>query len=396
MKISSIVEKLFKPSKCSKKIFIDNFGFKNRGDQLMIQSVMDQVRDNIPSAQIFVRENVFLENPSYCIANKLYPLAASNSGKKHWSMVKKLTNKLLCDDWIVTPSDIDVVLDCCGYHFTDFWMKDESSFYYYQKYYASFSKPNRKIIFLPQAFGPFNNEWSGRAMQLAYDVADMVYCRDDVSFSMLQSILRDTQKIKIAPDFTCLCEPEKNPSVQLPSKQYVLLIANSNMVKNTDKTIGDQYISFLKEITSFLLDRGETVYLLNHEGMEDEELLKELNKTMPKSMPILTNLDGAEIKAIIKDSKLLISDRFHGLVSGLTQGVPCLCIGWSHKYAELLKEHQCEGNRMDVNDLESAIKSISEALTQPYKYSSKESCEEHLENRVHEMWADVFDVISKA
>lgn len=375
------------------KILIDNFGFKNRGDHLMIQSVLDQIRLHRPEAQVFVRRNVFLENPSYCINNCIYPLQLSNSGIKHSHLYAKMVNSLLCDEWIVMPNQIDVVLDCCGYYITDAWHKTESDYRNVKNYYALFSNPKLKVIYLPQAFGPFGNEWSQRVAYLAYDRATRIYAREASSFQYLKDLIGKTDKLSIAPDFTCFCQTSKKPTIQLSPKQYVLIIPNGNMIGQTEKNVADNYILFLRDITEYLIGRRENVYLLNHEGEEDEQLLHSINELLPQPLPILTNMSGQDIKAIIKDAKLVISARFHGVVSALTQHVPTLCSSWSHKYAELLKEHGCEESMLEVGDVEESFLKISQALEHPDRFISKEGCEGKIENEVRSMWNEIFEMI---
>jgi len=47
-----------------------------------------------------------------------------------------------------------------------------------------------------------------------------------------------------------------------------------------------------------------------------------------------------EIKSVIGCSDLVIGSRFHSLVAGLSQGVPVVAIGWSHKYEKLLRSFE--------------------------------------------------------
>ena len=67
MNFFSKIKKLFKQSKQSLKIYIDNFDLANRGNQLMIQSVIDQIRTRYSNkTQVFVCERVFRQNPQRC------------------------------------------------------------------------------------------------------------------------------------------------------------------------------------------------------------------------------------------------------------------------------------------------------------------------------------------
>lgn len=383
----------------SNKIYIDNLGFANRGDQLMIQAVLEQIRSRCLDAQILVRADVFMQNPTYCMHNRLYPLSYRPTNLlgnviKNSNIYAKIVNFLLRDGWVNRPQDVDVILDCRGYHLTDSWIKDESYATNLSNYYSLFCKKGRKMIMLPQAFGPFTNEASKRAMEVVFRQADIVYARERQSYDYLQDLFGESDKIDIVPDFTCLCADEKCPSIRLPKKEYVLIIPNARMVDYTDDNVSSSYIEFLIKIVRFLVNTGETVYLLNHEGERDEQLLYKVNEQFNGRLPILTNLSGSEIRLLIKDCKLLISARYHGVVSGLTQGVPTLCTSWSHKYAELLCEHGCENNMLDVSNEDAALETIKMAIINPKDFSSKIGCEEWVENKVKKMWTRIFKYIN--
>lgn len=388
------IKKLFKPSKYSKKIFIENWGFENRGDQLMIISVMEQIRKYEPNAQILVRRNVFEQDPSYCIKNNLYPLELNNTGFRCSRLYSWIINAMLGDEWINTPRQIDLILNCRGYYIADIWIKNDDFVYSLESFYKQFNKKGRRLIMLPQAFGPFTNEASRKSMDFIYKQANLIFAREQQSYDYLKEVYSNMEKVEIAPDFTCLLSPEEKPTVLLPEKGYVLIIPNSRMMDKTDKKTSDSYLNFLVQVIDFLLKRGESVYLLNHEGTDDEELCYILSEKFNNQLPILTRLSGMEIKSIIRRSKLLMSARYHGVVSGLTQGVPTLCTSWSHKYGELLQEHGCSNNILDVVDVGKSKCIIEDALVNPEAYSSRVGCEEEIEKKVTNMWNEIFNNIA--
>lgn len=389
MKLLSRIRKLFNPTKYSMKIFIDNSGFNNRGDQLMIQAVQEQLFEHYPNAQMLVKKDVFLQNPTYCMAHKLYPLELSKSRIKQSLLYKKVLNLLLRDEWIVTPRDVDVILDCRGYHLADWRITNQDYVEFLRNYYEKFSKKNRKLIMLPQAFGPFENPYSKEAMLIVSKQANYIYAREKTSYSYLKDLLPEFNNIEVSPDFTCLTQEYDKRSIILPKKEYIILIPNTKMIEQ-GKSTEEQYISWLAAIAKHLQKNGENIILLNHEGEKDEILLKKVNIALGCSLPIYTNLSGLEIKALINDAKLVISGRYHGVVSGLTQHAPTLCTGWSHKYAELMAEHKCYNNILSVDDLQGSISLIDAALKCPKEYSSKENCVDFISYRVRAMWSNIF------
>jgi polysaccharide pyruvyl transferase WcaK-like protein len=50
-----------------------------------------------------------------------------------------------------------------------------------------------------------------------------------------------------------------------------------------------------------------------------------------------SNLSGPELKAVLGACDAVVSSRYHSLVAALSMGVPCLAVGWHHKYQELFR-----------------------------------------------------------
>jgi colanic acid/amylovoran biosynthesis protein len=53
---------------------------------------------------------------------------------------------------------------------------------------------------------------------------------------------------------------------------------------------------------------------------------------------VARNLSPAELRALIGRSEVLVTSRFHAMISALATTTPPLVVGWSHKYEEVLAE----------------------------------------------------------
>lgn len=384
------IKKLLYNPDHSIKVLIDNAGFNNKGAELMLQSVVQQIKAVAPKVRIIVPNEVFYENLNYCQRYNILPLNLVYGGRKK-KIKRFIYSNLLNKPWFVTPDQIDVVLDAGGFQFSDQWIVSKSMLAEKKRYYASFTKKNRKIIFLPQAFGPFERPLTKQLMQVAYNAADLIYAREPESYRYLKSLFPEDTIIKISPDFTCLSKYYGPKTVDIPNG-FVILIPNVRMITHTSQDVSTNYFHFLYEISEYLIGKGESLVLLNHEGEDDLKLLLDLNHRLSKKTLLLSSLDALEVKRIIGEAKLLISSRFHGVVSGLTQGIPTLCTSWSHKYHELLKEHGCEDNVLYINDDTRSKQILDDALDNPSKYSSKEGCGSFVRTKAIQMWDEIWEI----
>jgi colanic acid/amylovoran biosynthesis protein len=66
-----------------------------------------------------------------------------------------------------------------------------------------------------------------------------------------------------------------------------------------------------------------------------------LQKLLGKCVPVLTSDSPLILKGYLAQACLAISSRFHALVAALSQGVPAIAVGWSHKYNLLLQDYGC-------------------------------------------------------
>jgi len=112
---------------------------------------------------------------------------------------------------------------------------------------------------------------------------------------------------------------------------------------------------------------------------------------------IVKETDALKIKGILGLCSCVISSRYHGLVSALSQGVPALATGWSHKYEMLFKEYGILDSYLSVsNDSEILNKQIERIINEDYRkeiIAKITKASAIYKEQTEMMWQSVFSVL---
>ena len=296
---------------------------------------------------------------------------------------------------MINEKNIDVIINAGGYSTGDFWLKihGERRFNKRLERYKKFKKKGKKLIFLPQAFDTFDSPYMKRFLQEFYEVSDLIIARDKISYDNVTKNLKDKSKIELFPDFTNLLEVKSSDTL----KNTVTIIPNYKIVQ-TKVVTEKYYLKFLYDIVLVSKKMGYEVNLLNHEGELDLILINKLSKKLNFNHNIITNKNPLKVKKEIGNSKLVITGRFHGLVSALSQSIPCFTTSWSHKYKELLNDYDSLDSIIDIKDYNSSLDKIKEILTDSSTYRNKKR-ELDLKSAIQkdkskEMWGKVINVLN--
>lgn len=339
-------------------IQIDNAAFVNKGAELMLVSVIEKLSSAEKLKASFVFGMGWAEAKDLRRVG-LFQKALLQRYKIRWE--KLFPQPYLDQLGLVKTNNINAVLDAGGFQFTDYFVnagyKERNNSI--RAHYKNLKESAKKIIFLPQAYGPFTNPLAIERIKIAYNYGDLFYARDIKSYEYLTSIFGESPKIKQSPDFTNLCEGALPLSFYSRYKDCVIIIPNSKMLTQTKEESGKKYTLFMLYLLKHLKKSGENVIILNHEGMEDINLAHRLQKESSAEIPVISGLTAKEIKGLIGISKVTISSRFHGVVSGLSQGVPTFCTSWAHKYKYLLEDYDAEDMMINFDDIETSVEKVS-------------------------------------
>ena len=389
-------------------IEIKGVQFSNKGAELMLIAILEQLDKTLVDYQITLSPGRLLPYQKRAKLGAWQKLSFRRGPIDLTGFFAKLPNKVLNvfkRYGIITEKDIDVILDASGFAYGEQW--GVKSLAHTAKEISRFKKQGKIYIFLPQAFGPFEQPKLKQLASQVFSQANLVFPRDNNSYQAVVGCHKKINKgshIIQSPDFTCLVEPK--PFVELTNsfekqsehKKQVCFIPNNKMVSSFhhNKASGDQaqYIDFFVQAGRFYHQQGWQVVLLNHEGGEDQQLCQKIAQQLSEDQLIIIKegLSATDIKAYIGSVDAVVSSRFHGCVSALTQGIPCLATSWSHKYQMLFQEY---GMGENVINFKVAEQELIELLIN-FNHNlveQKKQCIEHAEivkQQSRHMWQQVF------
>ncbi len=378
------------------KILIDIAGFVNRGDQLMFSAIAEAVHAKRPDAELVLPRKLLAARERRALSSLPFRALADSRkiGRRVTNALERAAARLGLCVGPVLPSEIDLVLHAPGFRYSDaFPLRRADSLKREVAYFKAFSKRGRKVVFLPQAFGPFETDGARRHMAAIYPFADKIYARDAVSLAHLKSLFPKASNVSLAPDFTCGCRG-RQPAGFAPRGKYSVIVPNVRMLSHTalGKTA---YLGFLCRTATLFRENGLDVVLLNHEGEGDRALVERLESLVGSPVRCLNDVTGLECKGVIGGAAIVVTSRFHGAVSGLSQGVPTLMTGWSHKYRELAADFGLPGNCLDVAQGDKALAVVADALKRPSAYAADAAHIESVANRTARMWEEVFGSLAE-
>lgn len=373
-------------------------GFVNKGAELMLRAVLEQVQGQYPNARVVMEPGRDRSPYPYRQRAKLGLYQKAWLWRKNvpfGDLASLMPGRLREMYGVVLDKDINVVLDAAGFAYTDQWGPELSE--ELARSAARWKSRGTKVVLLPQAFGPFRDNKSKEAVKRFVDSADLIYARDPISYQHLTDIVGTAEHIKQCPDFTNLIDG-RCPDYFDRKTQQICIVPNFRMMDKTSAAVADSYIPFLERVARSLLKRDAKPFLLVHEGADDLRLAEQVS-TAVGGLPILSESDPLAIKGILGACRGTVGSRFHGLVSALSQGVPSLATGWSHKYQMLFADYGFERGVLDINlgdeELEQALEYLIDPILSAQLSSSLMIRSGQLKQQSRTMWQDVFALMAR-
>ena len=88
--------------------------------------------------------------------------------------------------------------------------------------------------------------------------------------------------------------------------------------------------------------------------MNDGPVCREVGEACSSDPQVLVldfDLTAGELRHLVAHSSVLVTSRFHAMISGLATSTPTVVVGWSHKYKEVLDDFGLSSLGLDSSAL---------------------------------------------
>ena len=214
---------------------------------------------------------------------------------------------------------------------------------YYRIYYMLFhillaKKLKKRIVMLPNSFGPFDGVGVKKLVKRVVSKIDLLYSRETLSQNMLRGRLRIESYLRPDLGFYLSSEHVDISKYLDRNKKNVALTARPYRfpgASNPDE-LYEKYLTDYTLFVKWLIDNGfnpvfvEHVYNINaHE--RDLICINEICKRLSNvgySVSIISdwNFNCRHLKGVYKQFDYLVGTRFHSVIFGLSEGIPSLAI----------------------------------------------------------------------
>lgn len=378
----------------------------NKGDELMLRSVIDQMESNYRigvSTDLKMEEQKDLQElPRLTFQPKLsdfqYALR-QKSVKNFLSVVKRGLLLPLAPQWLlqkfryINGKNFVALFDCSGFAYGDQWSPNR--LISRTKYYRKLREKGVTLIMLPQALGPFKDPEIKIHAEQMLSLFDFIFPREATSRQHVLDLGIDVTKVKSCPDVSHLLNA--NPPAQ--SEEWasrVVIVPNARMLDKTDPAIAKSYLDYLVICIERVIANNLEPVILLHETNDDklvDQLLNRLN-----FQPEVFDEDGIISKGYLGVCYANFGSRYHSLVSSLSQATPSLGTSWAHKYEELFSEYGCEDCLVSPDLDEKVItKKIDDFLLPERNKQLRRLLQKHADiqkEKVKSMWEQVERIIS--
>jgi polysaccharide pyruvyl transferase WcaK-like protein len=234
----------------------------------------------------------------------------------------------------------------------------------------------KPLIFFSQTIGPFGY-LTLPISKFCLKKSNLIVVREEITKKYLERVIGHDERIFVAADCAFLLEPVNSERVLKILQQKCILEREQPLVGvNVSAFLMEQnkeYLKIIARLIDYIIEsKNACVILIPHVIAPSEWLCDDryaarkifkLLKNKQKVVLINDDYDSSELKGIIGQCDFFIGSRMHANIAALSQSIPTLAIGWSHKYSGIMKrlgmeKYACDFNNITFEELKTKVDEI--------------------------------------
>lgn len=232
-------------------------------------------------------------------------------------------------------------------------------------------KLNKKVIILPNSFGPFEGLTVKKQVRKVLSKVDLIYARENTSSYELGHLLG--RKIQVESDLGFFLQKGNDEIAIEILDKYDLSIEDKIIGitvrpwrfpgSNNPSDLYVKYIGSVVQLIMYLVEKGYKIALCNqslglnsHE--DDRNAIRDLLAavTHPNVVWIDENLTCDVLKSLYSHFYFFVGTRFHSIIFSLTSLVPSIAIGYGGNKAKgIMGDFDLDNYLIPINEINSSI-----------------------------------------
>ncbi|THF74696.1 polysaccharide pyruvyl transferase family protein [Cohnella fermenti] len=344
-----------------KKIVISGItGFKNRGVDALVTTVVEGIHTvNKSNAPI----TVLTDTPQYDTESGKHlkvNFVSDTFRNRKARYIRKLGGKPLANALIplVVPSfrktvdlveGADVVIASGG----DVFSSDYGDLGEFLVSLEAAQRAGKKVVFIGHSIGPFKTKEEEEAWTRVANQSELITLRESFSYDYVVNKLKvPSSKVHLTadsafnlriPDSNCLSELARLYGIDRDRPTIALSISQG--IKKFAKVAHDGHLNAWTKLVRTATERlGLQVVIVSHVQdqweLNDDRLASQEVASQFSGNPLIRVVNGdhtaSELKGIIQMADMVVAERMHAAIAGLSSGIATAVIGYSVKAQGIL------------------------------------------------------------
>jgi len=303
----AVYESARKPKRAFDVCLFGYYGSGNNGDDALLKSIIDDLREAKPDIKITVLSRKPSETAKIYGVNSIYLF--------DFIKIKKRLK------------DTNLLISGGGTLLQD--ITSTRSLLYYLSVIQWAHKSGCKIMLYANGIGPVRLEKNKRRIKNALSLVDCITLRDEPSFELLKELDVKNVPARLAADVAFSLK-FSSPSFYIEKKYFVAALRRWRYTGAGFEKTAARFCDYMNETY------GTTTIFLPMQPSEDIKISKKIIANMKTKGELITSISTDDILTLIKGAQFVFSMRLHTIIYAAMAAVPSIAIVYDPKVKAMM------------------------------------------------------------